>query len=290
MPAPDHPLRIFLSYGHDANEDLVRRIKSDLEKRGHDVWFDKHEIKSGDDWRRAITDGILKSNRIISFLSKHSTRDPGVCRDEIAIAIGVKGGNIQTILIESEQEVQPPVNIGHVQWLDMHDWKEQRAAGGAAWEQWYQAKLAEIVRVVESDESRRFVGEIETLNGHLKPIKSEARICQLLSKGFYGRQWLFEAVEKWRNPSSESRIQAVGDGVNAEIQTPQRPSGSKGPSDSQGPCGSQSRLFWIMGAPGVGKSAFAAQLAHTRGDTVIAAQFCEWDKPDHRHARHHHPE
>jgi hypothetical protein len=26
-------------------------------------------------------------------LSKHSTRDPGVCLDEIAIAIGVKGGN-----------------------------------------------------------------------------------------------------------------------------------------------------------------------------------------------------
>jgi hypothetical protein len=114
-------MRIFLSYGHDANEELVRRIKADLEKRGHDVWFDKTEIKAGDDWRRAITDGILHSQRVVSFLSKHSTRDPGVCRDEIAIAIGVKGGNIQTILVESEAEVQPPVNIGHIQWLDMHD-------------------------------------------------------------------------------------------------------------------------------------------------------------------------
>ena len=118
---PITPMRIFLSYGHDANEELVRRIKADLEKRGHDVWFDKTEIKAGDDWRRAITDGILHSQRVVSFLSKHSTRDPGVCRDEIAIAIGVKGGNIQTILVESEAEVQPPVNIGHIQWLDMHD-------------------------------------------------------------------------------------------------------------------------------------------------------------------------
>ena len=127
--AANHPLRIFLGYGHDANEELVRRIKADLEKRGHHVWFDKNEIKFGDEWRRSITDGILQSHRVLSFLSKHSTRDPGVCRDEIAIAIGVKGGNIQTILVESEQEVQPPVNIGHIQWLDMHDWKEQRAAG-----------------------------------------------------------------------------------------------------------------------------------------------------------------
>src|SRR2546425_1729117 len=160
-PKPCAPMRIFLSYGHDANEELVRRIKADLEARGHDVWFDKSEIKAGHDWRRAITDGIVGSNRVLSFLSKHSTRDPGVCLDEIAIAIGVKGGNIQTILVESEQDVQPPVNIGHIQWLDMHDWKarrdrslglrpeddrglglrpEDRAAADAAWEQWYQAK------------------------------------------------------------------------------------------------------------------------------------------------------
>src|SRR5687768_379343 len=71
------PLRIFLSYGHDGNEELVRRIKADLEARGHDVWFDKNEIKFGDDWRRSITEGITNSQKFVSFLSKHSTRDPG---------------------------------------------------------------------------------------------------------------------------------------------------------------------------------------------------------------------
>lgn len=57
-------LRIFLSYGHDHNEELVRLIKADLEERGHDVWFDNNEIKFGDEWRRSITDGILGSNRV----------------------------------------------------------------------------------------------------------------------------------------------------------------------------------------------------------------------------------
>ena len=244
------PLRIFLSYGHDDNQELVLRIKGDLEGRGHDVWLDKSEIRTGDDWRRSITDGIVHSQRVISFLSKHSTRDPGVCRDELAIAVGVKGGNIQTVLVESEQEVQPPQTISHIQWLDMHDWKERKAGSENTWESWYQSQLGEIVRVIESDESRRFAGEIEDLAGLLKPIRSDARICGLLNKGFYGREWLFDAVENWRT-----------DG------------------------GTDSRLFWIMGAPGVGKSAFAAQLTHMRGDTVIAAQFCEWDKPDHRDAR-----
>ena len=157
------PLRIFLSYGHDANEALVRRIYADLKQRGHDVWFDKNDITFGDDWRRSITSGITECDRFFSFLSKHSTRDPGVCLDEIRIAIGTKGGNIQSILVESEQEVKLPPSISHIQWLDMHDWQERRASGEAAWEKWYQEKLAEIIRVVESDESRKFAGEIRTL-------------------------------------------------------------------------------------------------------------------------------
>jgi len=98
-----------------------------------------------------------------------------------------------------------------------------RRIKASAWEEWYQAKLAEIIRVVESGESRRFAGQIETLNGHLKPIKSDARAHDLLKKGFFGRQWLFDAVEKWRNDS--------GDGT----------------------AGSRSRLFWITGDPGMGK-------------------------------------
>jgi hypothetical protein len=251
LEKPFVPMRIFLSYGHDSNEELVCRIRADLERRGHDVWFDKSEIKAGDDWRRAITDGIVDSHRVMSFLSKHSTRDPGVCLDEIAIAIGVRGGNIQTILVESETEVKPPATVSHIQWLDMHDWKDQRAAGEAAWEDWYRGRFAEITHVVESDESRRFAGEIEMLAGHLKPISSYTRISALLRRGFVGRTWLFEAIDQWR-----------------------------------GAVDRDSRLFWIVGDPGVGKSAFAAHLTHFGRDKVIAAQFVEWDKSDHRDARH----
>lgn len=243
---PSGPMRIFLSYGHDANEELVRRIKADLEKRGHDVWFDKSEIRFGDDWRRQITDGIVDSSRVLSFLSKYSTRDPGVCLDELAIAIGVKGGNIQTILVESETEVKAPPSIGHIQWLDMHDWKERRVTDEVAWKIWYQDKLGEIVRVIESDESRRFSGEIRTLEEHLKPISSDTRIAQLLKKPLVGRTWLFEAIDRWRSTDDLA-----------------------------------SKLFWITGAPGVGKSAFAAHLAHYASDKVIAVQFIEYDKPDH---------
>ncbi|WP_197443608.1 toll/interleukin-1 receptor domain-containing protein [Maioricimonas rarisocia] len=243
-------MRIFLSYGHDRNEELVLRIRADLEQRGHDAWFDKKEIKAGDDWRRSITDGLTESDGVLSFLSRHSTRDPGVCLDEISIAVGVKGGNIQTVLVESEHDVSPPQSISHIQWLDMHDWLTQKTAGQDVWEGWYEERFAEILRVVESDRSRRFEGEIRQLEEFLKPTMFEARLARLLEPGFVGRDWLLDAVEKWRT-------------------APKR----------------DSRLLWITGPPGSGKSAFAAHLAHYGRDRVIAVQFCEFDKPEHGDGR-----
>lgn len=85
LVAASTPLRIFLSYGRDSNEELVRRIKADLEKRGHDVWFDKSEINGGHGWRRSFSEssppsplageragvrGESDSYRVLSFRSK----------------------------------------------------------------------------------------------------------------------------------------------------------------------------------------------------------------------------
>lgn len=36
-----------MSYGHDAFEELAIGLDSDLPARGHDVWFDKHELLLG---------------------------------------------------------------------------------------------------------------------------------------------------------------------------------------------------------------------------------------------------
>ena len=98
-------MKIFFSYPHGDNAQLVERLKQDLEARGHEVWFDIAEIKTGDDWRNRITRGILESQQVVAFLSKHSVRDPGVCLNEIAIALADKGDAIVTVLVEPEEEV-----------------------------------------------------------------------------------------------------------------------------------------------------------------------------------------
>ena len=188
-------LRIFLSYGHDENKMLVDCIRADLKARGHDVWIDEIEIKVKNEWRRKIIEGIEESQAVLGFLSKHSMREDkdgvGVCRDELKIALGVKGGCVQTVLVEDEREINNaigkiPPNIGRIQRTDMHDWKNQCVVDGrVVRNEWYQARLAEIIQVVESDESRRFAEEIEELRLHLDPMWSDAYVKELLEKSFF---------------------------------------------------------------------------------------------------------
>jgi len=82
-----NPKSIFFSYGHDENQEIVERLKADLEKRDHKVWLDISKIRTWDDWRGSIAQGIHDSNMAIAFISFHSVRNPGVCRNEISMAL-----------------------------------------------------------------------------------------------------------------------------------------------------------------------------------------------------------
>lgn len=185
-------MKIFLSYGHDQNAELVQRIKKDLEAEGHECWMDSNEIKAGNDWRRAITDGIVSSEWVLSFLSRHACREwqehgqrkKGVCLDELAIAIGTKGSIVKTILVENPTEpdrFNTPLTVNHIQHLDMHDWQTQMKQGEASFQAWYAPKWAEIMRIVSDPSNQKFACEIETLREKLLPLDKASRIGQLMS-------------------------------------------------------------------------------------------------------------
>ena len=72
---------------------------------------------------------------------------------------------------------------------------------------------------------------------HLQPIEFSADLLKLL-RDFTGRQWVFNAVDRWF-------------------------------ADPAG-----ARVFWLTGAPGVGKSAIAAWIREHRRE-VAAFHFCD---------------
>ena len=241
-------MKIFLSYGHDANAPLVHKIKEYLSKDSegnakHEVWIDTSEIKAGNDWRDSITDGIIHSDVVIAGLSQHSTRNPGVCRDELSISIGVMGGNIKPVLLEPADIVAAPAMLSHIQWVDMSEWKQHVHEGFDS--KYFKEKFNEISKMIDTPENERYNGDITRLKDKLHPISSLSRIQSLTSKQMYGRQWLYKKIEEWDKADKE-------------------------------------RIFWIVGGPGFGKSTFAANLQKSAySGKIPAIQFVEWGKPNH---------
>ena len=103
MEKAEKNMSVFFSYGHDC-EEIVLKIKEDLEKYGFQIWMDRSEIKSGNEWREKITAGILNSDMVVAFLSSHALRKGGVCLNELSIAVGCKYGHIKTVLLEPNIE------------------------------------------------------------------------------------------------------------------------------------------------------------------------------------------
>jgi hypothetical protein len=199
-------MKLFFSYPHDANAPLVQRIKTDLENLGHVVAIDTEFIKSGDEWRSAITRKILESQQVVAFLSAHSVRDPGVCLNEIAIALADKGEAMVTVLVEPEKTVNTPVSITHIQWLRMEDWKEQSGDDG-----WYKVKLDEIIEAIENPSHAGRNEELETLRLALDPLGFYAEIAPHLPS-FTGRRWLIARYTQWLANELSSRVLPIEGG------------------------------------------------------------------------------
>lgn len=238
-PATPNSKRIFFSYGHDGNRPIVERFKKDLEARGHVVWIDYDRIGTWDDWRGRITEGILESEMAVAFLSVHSVRNPGVCRNEIAMALQ-RFGRVYPLLVEKlDSSADLPITLEHLQWPDLSGWRDIHDCSKRSgdFEKYYQARLAEVIEKIEGD-ATRFKEETGFLEQALRPMSFEGRFHQHL-EGFIGRRWLFDAFGHWCGRTGDSRI------------------------------------FWLSAGPGFGKTAWAVNVAARNPAIVIATWFCQ---------------
>jgi hypothetical protein len=63
--------KIFISYSRK-DIDFIRKLASDLEKAGYDVWWDLTDLRGGDDWVRKIPAAIQESQFFLVVLSPNS--------------------------------------------------------------------------------------------------------------------------------------------------------------------------------------------------------------------------
>lgn len=193
---------IFISYGHDEHENLIRKIAEDLRKEDFDVWIDYDCLYGSSQWEEKIESGIQASNWIIVFMTNHSMRRPdGYCLDEISFA---RFYNKQIMPIKI-QNVPPPISIARIQWLDM---SEYVTPDGGIDEAYYQKKKAELIEVLNGLKELDYnIDANYLLINKLKPLDNESYLVPL--KRFYGREWLFNAYESWLKETRDSRVFAI---------------------------------------------------------------------------------
>jgi hypothetical protein len=114
-------LKIFFSYGRDQYIDFIKKIKNDLINQYKlNIWIDSVVLKTAvpDGWKRSIEEGIENYDKVIYFLTPHSTRRPdGYCEKEIRYN-SISKKTIIPLMIEKSIS---PISLCTIQYGDIQN-------------------------------------------------------------------------------------------------------------------------------------------------------------------------
>jgi len=217
-------MRIFLSYGHDEHAALAWQLKDDLTAEGHEVWFDEL-IRTGDDWERHLEAGLAW--------------------------VAAESGDGRFLLLMTPHAVRRPdgyclneiakaISLAlkivpiMVVWCDVPlsicriqylDLQDIVPVDTQNKEN-YHARFDIFIDALDKNRLD-YDGQQSRLIHLLSPLSFDADLEYHL-RTFVGREWLIQEIENWlSNPES-------------------------------------GRIFWLVGSPGVGKTALATWLCHNR--------------------------
>jgi WD40 repeat protein len=240
-PAPDAggivPLKIFLSYGHDEHLATALRIKADLEARGHQVWFDAERLREGRDWERYIEEGLGHCDKVVLLMTPHSVRRRNPrdpeSRDGYCLNEIAKA-------IEKNKLIVPVMLVtlddGPPTSICRIQYLDLRDTVPVdEHEEQYKVRLERLAKAIEKDDLD-FEGGQARLARLLRPLSFDAEMSRHIAS-FTGRLWLLRELDEWLDGKPGSRV------------------------------------FWLMGGPGIGKTAVATYLVHRRPE-VIGYHFC----------------
>jgi hypothetical protein len=123
--------RVFISYSWESPEHIawVRQLATDLKARGLDVWFDKWEIKLGDNILKSMEAGLLEADYVLlvcteDFADKANARTGGVGYEQAIVSTEILNsrparGSFVCILRSGKPSVAIPLFMQSRLFLDM---------------------------------------------------------------------------------------------------------------------------------------------------------------------------
>lgn len=225
--------RVFLSYGHDEHRTLAERLKVDLQAHGHEVWFDADKLMPGADWERYIEEGLEWAAAIPDRGRVVLMMTPHSVRRPDGYCL-----NEIARALSRRLTVLPVMLVWCEPPLSICrvQWLDMcDCVPLDAQAAKYEAKLALLAAALDSA-GPEFEGAFVRLSNVLEPLPFEADILPHLAQ-FTGRKSIRNALAAWLADRSASRV------------------------------------FWITGVPGIGKTALAAWLCHHSAE-VVAFHLC----------------
>lgn len=235
--------RLFLSYGRRDAAELANRLRGDLEKLGYEVWQDTREIRAGREWEEQIADGLRSTQVVIALLSPHAVRRASDPNSP---------DNVDSVCLDEltfARFAAPPTPIVPVMAIMCAPPFQVFRLDYVSMTQWmhsedeYQRGFERLAAGIEAAAT----GKPPPMRRwhHCLPVLDFAAQLHEKRRDFVGRQWLFDEIDAWRVSSRHERA------------------------------------LLVVGDPGIGKSAFVAEMIHRNpGGQVLAYHICRADDPE----------
>jgi WD40 repeat protein len=236
----ENKVRLFLSYGQKDAQTLAGKLRDDFENQGYQVWQDAERIKTGWSWSEEIKNGIKDSQVLIALLSPHAVRRAGMPGNP---------DNKDSVCLDEIHYALDQCNIPIVPVMVVTCEPPFRIfrlqyLDFRRWDE-SEAHYRALFERLRRDIDQAFATKLSPTRewGWLPEPWDFGSFLAERRKDFTGREWLYNKIENWRGNGKGSAL-------------------------------------LITGGPGVGKSAFVAELVHHNpGGHILAYHCCQADTP-----------
>jgi hypothetical protein len=106
---------VFISYSRE-DLDFVDRLSRDLRAGGVATWQDTNEIAAGDNWQKAIEDGLRRASALLYVASARSARSKWMEREVLAVLD--YGTRVIPLILDDAGQHELPLLLQRTQWVD----------------------------------------------------------------------------------------------------------------------------------------------------------------------------
>lgn len=232
---------IFISYGHDKYCVVPEKVATLLESEGFKVFIDK-KLSDNRLFDVELENRIAECDIVILFMTQHSVRESGVCRDELAYARNLEKRVIPVML----EKCQTPLLVSRIQWIgcDCVVPDDNNLGQMSIIEDGFIAFYSRLVAAIKDPSS---VGKEGSILSQLNPENLDIEIAKN-SAMCNERRTLTDIIQLWVTQTSDSQSTTFPN------------------------------ILWLCGNMGSGKSCFVSWLAIHK-PYVVGLHLCRAQMP-----------